>query len=278
MDPQTGRLAFGEPHVVPITLISDFGAGDQAETLVINEATKGRIKAVIDRLAGKPVDPALLRGIVNAEQLQLARPEDLVLISISTHGDTDRRGQFYLMPSDLRARTEQTDIRQDAISSEELSTWLRPVDAGELVMIVDACHSAATVEGGGFKPGPMGARGLGQLAYDKGMRILAASQRDQKAKETQSTRQGLLTYALVHDGLQNKQADLDPKDNKIHLVEWLQYGARHVPNLYKRNGKFTELVVIPPDRSEEENYVSIQEPALFDFKRGGDLLLMKLGQ
>ena len=51
-------------------------------------------------------------------------------------------------------------------------------------MIVDACHSAASVDEAGFKPGPMGSRGLGQLAYDKGMRILAASQADDVALES----------------------------------------------------------------------------------------------
>ena len=52
---------------------------------------------------------------------------------------------------------------------------LRDVDAGELALIVDDCHSAAAIEGTDFKPGPMGSRGLGQLSYDKGMRILTAT-------------------------------------------------------------------------------------------------------
>jgi hypothetical protein len=42
-----------------------------------------------------------------------------------------------------------------------------------MAIIIDACHSAASFEGEGFKPGPMGSRGLGQLAYDKRIRILA---------------------------------------------------------------------------------------------------------
>ena len=69
-----------------------------------------------------------------------------------------------------------------------------------MVMIVDACHSAAGVPEG-FKPGPMGDRGLGQLAYDKGMRILAATQANDVALESGQIGQGLLTYALVEDGL-----------------------------------------------------------------------------
>ena len=49
--------------------------------------------------------------------------------------------------------------------------------------MLDSCFSAKRVESNGFKPGPMGSRGLGQLAYDKRMRILAASQSDETAGE-----------------------------------------------------------------------------------------------
>jgi len=275
-DPETGQLLFGQDQVVPITLITEFGTGDHAGQLDSNYATKDRIKAVVDKLAGQPVDAARLVEIANAEQLQPARPEDLVLIAFSTHGDTDRRGQFYLMPSDLGASAEAADIRQHAISSEELSAWLRTLDAGEMVMIVDACHSAATVESKEFKPGPMGSRGMGQLAFDKGMRILAASQRDQYALETEKTQQGLLSYALVREGLKDNAADFKPKDTRIQLSEWLSYGAERVPGLYRdfRDGKLKARTATPLDEPEAKNFISIQEPALFDFSRGRDMLLV----
>jgi len=75
------------------------------------------------------------------------------------------------------------DLLASSINSDELSEWLRKIDAGEMVLIIDACQSAASVSGGGFKPGPMGSRGLGQLAYDKGMAVLAAAQADSAALE-----------------------------------------------------------------------------------------------
>jgi hypothetical protein len=58
--------------------------------------------------------------------------------------------------------SDDSDVIDGGVSSDDLSRWLRDVDAGDLVMVVDACHSAASVEGSGFKPGPMGSRGLGQ--------------------------------------------------------------------------------------------------------------------
>ena len=49
-------------------------------------------------------------------------------------------------------------------------------------MIVDACHGVAAE---GFKPGPIGSRGLAPLAYGKGMHILAASKSNEEAMETE---------------------------------------------------------------------------------------------
>jgi len=103
---------------------------------------------------------------------------------------------------------------QKCISAEDLTRWLRPIDA-QMVMVVDACQSAASVATEGFKPGPMGSRGLGQLAYSKRMRILAASQSAGVALESAKIRHGLLTYALVKDGLGSEsKADFEPKDGR----------------------------------------------------------------
>lgn len=150
---------------------------------------------------------------------------------------------------------------------------MHDIDAGELVLIVDTCHSASAVEQPGFKPGPMGSRGMGRLAYDKGMRILAASQADDVALELDRLQHGLLTYALMEEGLEQKQADKN-SDGRITLDEWLAYGAERVPTLYDdvKAGKLEEL------KSKDVNITSIasgasvkknafQEPQLFDFKR-----------
>jgi hypothetical protein len=98
-------------------------------------------------------------------------------------------------------------------------------------MIIDACHAAAFTRKD-FKPGPMGSRGLGQLAYDKGMRILTATQANDFALESGALSQGLLSYALVEDGLKRGLADFKPRpDGKITIREWLEYGVAQVPAL-----------------------------------------------
>lgn len=69
----------------------------------------------------------------------------------------------------------------------------------------------------------MGSRGLGQLAYDKRMRFLAASQSDAAALEDSRLEQGLLSYVLTEQGLKEGKADWKPIDKHITLGEWLAF-------------------------------------------------------
>lgn len=228
-------------EVVRVPLVSDYELKDgrKASPRVVSEAsaTRANFKAALDLLAGKAVDAAMLKGIPNAGELKPATPEDLVIISFSSHGYADERGAFYLLPYDTGEGAQMKDVLARSISSDELSSWLADVDAGELALIVDACHSAASVQGPGFKPGPMGSRGLGQLSYDKGMRILTSTQADNVALETNLTEQGLLTFALTREGLESARADFSPPDGAITVAEWLAYGEERVPKLFDEIGQ-----------------------------------------
>jgi hypothetical protein len=289
-------------EVVPITLLSDYEITNDGQRKVTEQqATKGNVKLALDLLAGRQVDPARLVDIANADKLRQARPEDLVILSFASHGYADEAGRFYFVTYDTGAgggRAITPSLLQKSISSDELSRWLRDVDAGELVMIVDACQSAAAVEGEGFKPGPMGSRGLGQLAYDKGMRILAATQADNAALEHGLIRQGLLSYALVRDGIELGRADFKPEDKTITLGEWLEYARDRVPQLFAevRSGQVrgdepdAPKVILLPEKNAPANRAGttrlflqgkpvgasgkltlaeeqIQQPALFDYAR-----------
>jgi WD40 repeat protein len=273
------KLAKSTQHqeVVAITLVSDG---------VNKQASKAAMKAILDRMSGKPLDAvatALLQTIKGADKLQTATPDDLVLLSFSGHGFADDSGNFYLIPQDTGAGTGKNvtpELRQHSISSEELSIWLRDVDAGDMTMIVDACQSAASVQGNDFKPGPMGSRGLGQLAFDKGMRILAASQSDEEALEDGRIQQGLLSYALVRDGLDEQKADYKPADKKITLDEWLNYGVSRVPSLADdvKAGKLTAVKgAIPVSADGKQKKASNQQPSLFDFAKGRREVLLDVG-
>jgi uncharacterized caspase-like protein len=283
------RLSRGGAYdeVVQIPLISDYEMKDGRRIVTQNAATKNNLKSVLDLLSGKQVAAELIKDIPGADRIKQARPEDLILISFSSHGFADDNGNFYFVPYDTGQVKEERITEQflkRCISSEELALWLRDVDAGEMVMIADACHSAATVDVEGFKPGPMGSRGLGQLAYDKRMRILTSTQADDVALESGLIKQGLLTYALTHDGIEAGQADFKPKDKTITVAEWLEYGVSRVPALYEevKKGELQSfgqpaekrgLVHSAGKKPSETGSASsakrkgYQQPSLFDFSR-----------
>jgi uncharacterized caspase-like protein len=299
----SARLAAGGEYeeVLSVPLVSDYAAegGRKARPRVVKEssATKANFRTVIDLLAGRKVDEGAVRGIPGAERLRAATPEDLVIITFSSHGYADERGEFYLLPFDTGAAGGMRDALSRSISSGELSLWLRDVDAGELVLVVDACHSAASVEGEGFKPGPMGSRGLGQLSYDKGMRVLTSTQADDVALEFKLVEMGLLTYALTREGVESARADRAPKDGRITVSEWLAYGVDRVPALHEEVGRQLAssgdgpqaAVQDSPTQDSQAKAVrltrggaareerglavrssaarSLQRPSLFDFKR-----------
>jgi hypothetical protein len=133
------------------------------------------------------------------------------------------------------------------------------------------------VQAGDFKPGPMGSRGLGQVAYDKRMRVLAASQSTEVAHEYDYLGEGLLTYTLTHDGLDGKNADWKPKDGKITVGEWLAYAANAVPQFKAQTDQSTQKAVIPV-RTDGKTLTPVstprpQVPALFDFSKTDSLVL-----
>ena len=225
------RLKGAGFEVIPLALVSPHGAPQAGEA----PATKAHLRAVFARLSGTAVDPQAAAAIPGLDKLAAATPDDLVVVFTSSHGYTDARGAYYLVPADIGPPRPDTSYEVDqelldhCISSGELSAWLRRIDAGQLALIVDACHAAATVDQPGFKPGPMGSRGLGQLAYDKGMRVLAASAADDVAIEAQALGHGLLTYALMREGIDQRRA---AKDGRLTLGGLLAYGDARISSLY----------------------------------------------
>lgn len=209
--------------VVTLPLISDgqSGTGELA-------ATRENLQLTLERLSGKGkitrIDGA------NGDLIQRAKPEDVVLIHVATHGYAGEDGTFYILPQDIGVgvgKELSTKLKAASISSEALTAWLAGIDAREVIVILDTCQSAA-VTGPTFKPAPIGDRGFGQLVFNKKMRLLASTQADSVSFELGRLKHGLMTYALVNDGLQMNHADFSPMDKSITFSEWLNYGLADV--------------------------------------------------
>ena len=208
--------------------------------------------------------------------LEKATPEDLVILSFAGHGRCDADGEFYIVPFDTGGSGGLSDILKNSVSSSDLSQWLRDVDAGDMAMILDTCQSGGAV-GENFKPGPMSSRGLGQLSYDKGMRILAATQSDNVALESGVLQQGFLSFSLTIEGLEEARADFAPTDGVITLDEWLAFGARRVPELPAAIAAGTiKARILTQDAGSPSKP---QVPVVFDFaRRRAAVVLQKTGK
>lgn len=261
---------FDEVHTVSLITERDKSGA------MVGVATREALLAVLDALAGETNNDELLRLIPGAASLKRARPDDLVYITFSGHGLSGDNGLFHLFLSDIgkgEKREVNSTLLARTLDSDLLARRLRRVDAGDFVMVVDACNSAASVEGGGFKPGPMGSRSLGQLAYDKAMRVLAASQAEAVALESDRLRHGLLTFAMLREGLVGGAADRAPADSTIGFSELLSYGVDRVPVLYEDilDGSFAPqgrgLTAAFLPSGHDTMTPSTQRPSLFDFSR-----------
>jgi hypothetical protein len=197
--------------------------------------TAGHIASALLILGGTDPDEdkAILRaGGHDGSLLAEATPDDIVIISFSGHGHARPDGTFSLLASDVRWGALEAAPNPDTVlPANVLTLLLGRIQAGEIAFIIDACHSGAAVNTPDFKPGPMGDPGLGQLAFDKGMRILAATQADDVAIENPNLAHGLLTAALG-EGLTAAGGPADMDGNgKIPLDEWLRYAVARLPSL-----------------------------------------------
>lgn len=258
------RLHNVQRHVIWIPLVSD---------QKFDWGKKTQLAAVLSKLAGREHDTKLLADIPNTGKILPATADDLVVFSFAGHGFADE-AEFYLLPSDIPGLTRGLSkaALRSAISSTELASWLHPIDAGQMVLVLDACQSAAVVGGQADTLGLTNSRGFGQLAYEKGVLLLAGTQSDDVALEESNLRHGVLSYALVEEGLKRSNADFLPADGKIDAKEWLQWGLSRTPELARailRNTLQQELksrnvaIVRSAGDAQQER---IQQPVLYDFR------------
>jgi WD40 repeat protein len=233
---------------------------ERVEIISLNDkgATKGDILKSLADLSGK------------------TQPEDAVIIFFAGHG-TAQGNRFYLIPHDLgyRGSRQQLDspglqsILNHSISDEELERAVEGIDAGQLLMVIDACNSGQALEAEEKRRGPMNSKGLAQLAYEKGMYILTAAQSYQAALEAAKLGHGYLTYALVEEGLKTNASDRTPKDGQVLVREWLDFATARVPEMQmekieeqRKMGRELGLVIkfVESDTGPDRN---VQRPRVF---------------
>lgn len=238
--------------------------------LLNEEATKANILLALKLLAGTAAGPLPKDSPPALTRIKPAQPEDAVIVYFSGHG-TAQDDRFYLIPHDLgyegpRAKLDKSglaSILTHSISDLELEEALRNVDVDQLLLVIDACNSGQALKAEEERRGPMNARGLAQLAYEKGMYILTASQSDEVAFESAGLKHSYLAYALVEEGIKSGAADAD-SNGQVFLKEWFDYATERVPRIGRektQTGKQLEEV----DADEQR----VQRPRVFNMREGG---------
>jgi WD40 repeat protein len=223
----------------------------EIKTLLNQNATKANILAELKELAAS------------------VQPEDGVVVYFSGHGKASG-DHFYLVPYDLGytgSRDQLSDqglqqILKHSISDLELEEAFRGIDAGQMFMIIDACNSGQALENKDEpRRGPMNTRGLAQLAYEKGMYIMTASQNVEEAFVSAKLKHSYLTYALVEEGLKTKAADAD-HNGEVNLREWFDYALARVPKLREETLQSKSLEEVTPKLKAARSQKS-QTPRVF---------------
>lgn len=256
---------------------SQLGLFEKVEvvTLKNEKATKANILTALKRLTGSSdTSGSPPAGIF--DRLKRAEPEDAVIIYFAGHG-TAQAQRFYLIPHDLGYTGDRTKLTDDglrsilshSVSDIELEEVVERLDAGHLLLVIDACNSGQALEAEEKRRGPMNSKGLAQLAYEKGMYILTAAQSYQAALEAAQFGHGLLTYALVEEGLKTSVADNQPKDGILNAKEWLDFATERVPQMQEAKMKETRGVGLAIAFTEGEQNIadpekrSLQRPRVF---------------
>jgi WD40 repeat protein/uncharacterized caspase-like protein len=247
-------------------------------TPLLNEnATKANILGALRRLAGTPSasdPPTLKAGLL--DRLKRAEPEDAVIIYFAGHG-TAQQQRFYLLPHDLGYTGERNALDESglktilshSISDLELEDSVEGLAAGSLLLVIDACNSGQALEAEEKRRGPMNSKGLAQLAYEKGMYILTGAQSYQAALEAAQFGHGLLTYALVEEGLKTAVADSQPQDGVLSAREWLDFATERVPQMQEEKMKEKRGLGLQIAFTEGEQKIddpekrSLQRPRVF---------------
>jgi len=147
------------------------------------------------------------------------RPDDLLLLYFSGHGDLARWGSLYL----IGKNTQQGLLASTAISSAFIKEVMNSSQSRRQVLILDCCHSGAFTRG--TKGSSLARENMATLFEGRGRAILTAAGAAQSAWEsneaTGDKALSVFTRYLVQ-GLETGEADRDA-DGFITLDELYQY-------------------------------------------------------
>ncbi len=173
--------------------------------------SQGRGKTLVD---GQATKPAVLQAV---RSLRSAAIDDVVVIYLAGHGEARGASWSFITHDGQR------------LDAAELQREIDALPAQRIFIALDTCYSGRAL------PPPShfaGLKSLRLLAWDMGVHILAATDRDQEAIELSQLGHGVFTYALLQ--ALRGGADDAPGDGVVSVREVLGYVENNTPMLGER--------------------------------------------
>ena len=187
------------------------------------------------------------------EAAKRAKAQDVLVLYLSGHGvnyGTADRSQFYYLTKDIaNENLEDEAIRTNhAISSSELTEWIKAVPALKQVMIVDACNAGQVVTdhlASRKDVNTTQVRALDRMKDRTGMFILAGSAADKASYEASEYGHSLLTFSLLQ-GMNGPALE----GEMVDVMKLFQHARNEVPKLTRNiNGIQKPVPHFPTDAS-----------------------------
>jgi len=187
--------------------------------LLDGDATAANILKGLRILAG--TEASVAQGPLAA--LKKSAPSDTVFVYFAGHGGGFAK-DYRLIAADGTVGKEAT---QGTVSATQIRDTLAPLQADRAVIIVDACESGQALDQVDARAGPLAGRSLAQLAYDKVIFVISASQSREAAIELQRLGHGVFSWVLFDRGFE-AAAD-ENRDGFTTIREWLAFAQSETP-------------------------------------------------
>jgi WD40 repeat protein len=237
---------------------SDYAGGDLHLWFAAKDAQDmaGALHIAAERLFGKErthitlLTTAKMAGVVLPtrenlkkafEAARQAKSTDILVVYLSGHGvnyggQGGQEADYYYLTQEARSGdlTDPEVRRQTAVSSQELTEWIKQIPVTKQVLVLDTCAAARLVEKLTEKRDVPSSqiRSLERMKDRTGFYILAGSAADAVSYEASRYGQGLLTHSLL---VGMRGAAL--RENRfVDVNTWFAFATEEVPKLAKDIG------------------------------------------
>lgn len=184
-----------------------------------------------------------LKGIKESYELdKTIKPEDVLIVFISSHGFVYGSRDFRIQPADFAPNMQE---RSSVSYQKDILNELDVVKCKKLIFL-DACYSGAA-QSGKASGADIGTAIDNIIKKQAGITTFASSSPNEESHELPSKQNGSFTEALL-EGLLKGKADKGKKDGIITLDELANYVTRRVPELNRLEGKPKQT----PMRSDDD--------------------------